>query len=163
MIFFAIFMGYAVGSAPLMGYNYGAQNKAEMKNLFKKSLIIVAVTSVIMTGISEALAYPLMSMFRQGEEVTGIAVNGFRIYAVIFLMCGFNMYGSSLFTSLNNGLISALISFLRSIVFQVTFVMTLPMVMGINGVWSAGVFADVASLTVTVIFVICYRKKYQYV
>lgn len=163
MIFFAIFMGYAVGSAPLMGYHYGAQNKAEMKNLFKKSLIIVAITSVLMTGLSEALAHPLMSMFQQSEEVTQIAVNGFRIYSIIFLMCGFNMYGSSLFTSLNNGLISALISFLRSIVFQVTFVMLLPMVMGINGVWSAGVFADIASIIITVIFVVCYRKKYEYV
>ncbi len=162
MVFFAIFMGYSVGCAPLMGYHYGAQNKDEMKNLFKKSLIITAVLSIVMFGLTEGLAYPLMSMFKQNENITGIAVNGFRIYAVIFLMCGFNIYGSSLFTSLNNGLVSALISFLRSIVFQVTFVMTLPLIMGINGVWSAGVFADVASIIITTIFVICYRKRYGY-
>ncbi|MDE7453232.1 MAG: MATE family efflux transporter [Clostridia bacterium] len=162
MVFFAIFMGYAVGSAPLMGYNYGAQNRDEMKNLFKKSLIIISVLSFAMFGLTEGLAHPLMAMFRHSEEITKIAVHGFRIYAVIFIMCGFNIYGSSLFTSLNNGLISALISFLRTIVFQVTFVMTLPLIMGINGVWSAGVFADVASIIITVIFVICYRKKYGY-
>ena len=163
MVFFAIFMGFSVGCAPLMGYHYGAQNKDEMKNLFKKSLIIVSVLALVMMGLTEGLAGPLMSMFKQNENITGIAVHGFRIYAVIFLMCGFNIYGSSLFTSLNNGLVSALISFLRSIVFQVTFVMTLPLIMGIDGVWSAGVFADVASLIITTIFVICYRKKYGYV
>jgi len=163
MIFFAIFMGYSVGCAPLMGYHYGAQNRDEMKNLFKKSLIITAITAVVMTAMTEGLAYPLMAMFKQSEEITQIAVHGFRIYSVIFLMCGFNIYGSSLFTSLNNGLVSALISFLRSIVFQVTFVMVLPLFMGIEGVWSAGVFADVASLIITTIFIICYRKKYGYV
>ncbi|MDE6505271.1 MAG: MATE family efflux transporter, partial [Clostridia bacterium] len=162
MIFFAIFMGYAVGSAPLMAYNYGAGNKAEMQNLFKKSFIIMAVTGVAMAALSEALALPLMSMFRQEESITQIAVHGFRIYALIFLMCGFNIYGSSLFTSLNNGLISALISFLRTIVFQVTFVMVLPMLLDIDGVWCAGLFSDFASLIVTVIFIVTMRKRYGY-
>ncbi len=162
MIFFTIFMGYSVGCAPLMGYHYGAQNKDEMKNLFKKSLIITAITAVVMFGMTEGLAYPLMAMFRQSEEITGIAVHGFRIYSVIFVLCGFNIYGSSLFTSLNNGLVSALISFLRSIVFQVTFVMVLPIFMGIEGVWCAGVFSDIASFIITLIFVLCYRKKYGY-
>ena len=162
MVFFAIFMGYSVGCAPLMGYHYGAQNKPEMKNLFKKSLIIIAVLAVAIIAMTEGLARPLMSMFRQSAEITDIAVHGFRIYSVIFVLCGFNIYGSSLFTSLNNGLVSALISFLRSIVFQVTFVMVLPLVMGIDGVWCAGVFSDVASFIITLIFVLCYRKRYGY-
>lgn len=162
MIFFAIFMGYAVGCAPLMAFNFGAQNRAEMKNLFKKSMIIMAVTAITMSSLSQALAYPLMAMFKQNEAITEIAVRGFRIYSLIFLFCGFNMYGSSLFTSLNNGLVSALISFLRSIVFQVTAVMLLPLFMGIDGVWTAGVFSDIGSLTVTVIFMITMNKKYGY-
>lgn len=163
MVFFAIFMGYSVGCAPLMGYHFGAQNKDEMKNLFKKSLIVTAVAAAIMIILTEGLADPLMSMFNHDEEITGIAVHGFRIYSVIFVLCGFNIYGSSLFTSLNNGLVSALISFLRSIVFQVTFVMVLPLVMGIDGVWCAGVFSDIASFIITLIFVLCYRKKYGYI
>lgn len=162
MIFFSIFMGYAVGSAPLMGYNYGAQNREEMRNLFKKSLIIMAVTGVLMTGLSEALAGPFIGMFGYGEELYEMAVRGFRIFAAVFVIVGFNMYGSSLFTSLNNGLVSALISFLRTIVFQVTAVMVLPMFMGLDGVWTAGLFSDVMALTVTVIFVLCYRKRYGY-
>lgn len=162
MIFFAIFMGYAVGSAPLMGYNYGAGNKSEMKNLFKKSMIIMGVTGLAMFGLSEALAYPFMKIFGYEQHVFEMALRGFRIYAGIFLMCGINIYGSSLFTSLNNGLISALISFLRTIVFQVTAVMVLPLFMGLDGVWSAGLVSDALSLIVTTVFVIVYHKKYGY-
>ena len=162
MIFFAIFMGYAVGSAPLMGYNFGAGNKAEMKNLFKKSMIIMGVTGLVMFGLSEALAYPFMKIFGYEQHVFEMALRGFRIYSGIFLLCGINIYGSALFTSLNNGLISALISFLRSVVFQLTAVLVLPIFMGLDGVWSAGLVADLLSLIVTVIFIIAYHKKYGY-
>lgn len=162
MIFFSMFMGYAVGSAPLMAYNYGAQNKREMQNLFRKSLIIMAVTGVLMLALSEALAPPFIGMFGYGEELYRMTLRGFRIYAVIFLLVGFNIYGSSLFTSLNNGLVSALISFLRTIVFNVTAVMVLPIFWGLDGVWSAGVFADILSLAVTVAFTVALHKKYGY-
>lgn len=162
MIFFAMFMGYSVGSAPLMGYNYGAGNKAEMKNLFKKSMIITLITGLSMFGLSEALAYPFMKIFGYEQHVFEMALRGFRIYSVIFLMCGFNVYGSSLFTSLNNGLVSALISFLRSVVFQITAVMVLPIFMGLDGVWSAALVADVLSLMVTFAYMIAYHKRYGY-
>ncbi len=163
MVFFSIFMGYAVGSAPLMGYNYGAQNRDEMRNIFKKSMIIMAVTGLFMTALSEALASPLMAMFSRDKTVYEMAVRGFRIYSVVFLIVGFNVYGSSLFTALNNGLISALISFLRTIVFQISAVMVLPIFMGLDGVWTAGLFSDLGALIVAVIFIITKRKKYGYV
>ncbi len=162
-VFFSIFMGYAVGSAPLMGYNYGAQNRDEMRNIFKKSMIIMAVTGLAMTALSEALASPLMAMFSRDKAVYDMAVRGFRIYSVVFLIVGFNVYGSSLFTALNNGLISALISFLRTIVFQISAVMVLPIFMGLDGVWTAGLFSDAGALIVAVIFIITKRKKYGYV
>ncbi|MDE6585708.1 MAG: MATE family efflux transporter [Clostridia bacterium] len=162
MVFFSMFMGYAVGSAPLMGYNFGADNKPEMKNLFKKSMLIMLVTGVAMFGISEALAYPFMKIFGYEQHVFDMALRGFRIYSVIFLMCGFNIYGSALFTSLNNGLVSALISFLRTVVFQITAVMVLPIFMGLDGVWSAALVADVLALIVTVIFIVCCHKRYGY-
>ncbi len=162
MIFFSIFMGYAVGSAPIMGFHYGAQNKAEMKNIFKKSLIIMGVAGLAMFGLSEALASPFMRLFGYEEAVYQMALRGFRIYAIVFLFVGFNIFGSSLFTALNNGLVSALISFLRTIVFQVAAVMVLPIFIGLDGVWTAGLFSDLCALIVAVIFILCYRKKYGY-
>lgn len=162
MIFFSIFMGYAVGSAPLIAFNYGAGNDAELKNLFRKSLIITAIAGVLMTGLSEALAYPIIKLFGFDGELFDMTLRGFRIYALAFLLTGFSVFGSSLFTALNNGLISALISFLRTLVFQIAAVMLLPLLWKLDGVWSAICFAEAASVMVTVIFVLCFRKRYKY-
>ncbi len=162
MIFFSMFMGFSVGSAPLMGYNFGAQNKEEMRNLFKKSLIIMGLGGLLMFGLSEALAWPFIKMFGYEQAVFDMALRGFRIYACVFLASGISIYASSLFTSLNNGLISAMISFLRSVVFQITAVMVLPIFWGLDGVWSAACFAEIFSIIISVVCIICFRKKYGY-
>ena len=162
MIFFSMFMGFAVGSAPLMGFNYGAQNKEEMRNLNKKSLIINIVGGLLMFALSEALAYPFIKMFGYEQAVFDMALRGFRIYACVFLTAGLSVYASSLFTALNNGLISGLISFSRSIIFQIAAVMILPIFWGIDGVWSAACFAEVASLCISLGCIIGFRKKYGY-
>lgn len=162
MIFFSVFMGYAVGSAPLIAFNYGAQNRAELKNLFKKSVIIVAAAGLMMTGLSEALAKPAIMLFGFDGELFEMTVRGFRIYSAAFAITGFSVFGSSLFTALNNGVISAVISFLRTLVFQIAAVMLLPLVWGIDGVWSAVVFAELASLIVASAFMLANGKRYGY-
>ena len=162
MIFYAIFMGYAVGSAPLFAYNYGADNREELKNLFKKSMIITAVSGISMTVLSEALAYPFFKIFGYNVEIFDMTLRGFRIYAPAFLIAGFSYFGSSMFTALNNGLVSGIISFMRTLVFQVAAVLVFPIFFGIDGVWSATVLAEIISLAVTAVFVIALRKKYGY-
>lgn len=162
MIFFAMYMGYAVGSAPLMGYNYGAQNRREMQNLYKKSLIIMAVTGLSMFALSEALASPFIKIFGYEQSLYEMTLRGFRIYAFIFILVGFNVYASALFTSLNNGLISALMSFLRTIVFQISAVMILPIFMGLDGVWTASLFSDILAFVISTAFQFAYHKKYGY-
>ncbi len=161
MIFYSLFMGYTVGSAPLIAYNYGAQNKDELKNLFKKSLLILGITGIAMTALSEALGYPFVKMFGYTDELFDMTLRGFRIYSCVFLIVGFNMFGSSLFTALNNGLVSAVISSLR-IAFCITAVMVFPLVWGIDGVWAAASFAEVFAIASTLLFVFLFRKKYGY-
>lgn len=162
MIFFSIFMGYAVGCAPLIAFNFGAKNNEELRNLFKKSLIIMAVSGLLMTGLSEALASPIIMLFGFDGELFEMTLRGFRIYSVAFMITGFSVFGSSLFTALNNGLVSAVISFLRTLVFQIAAVMVCPIFMGLDGVWSATCFAEVLALAVTVICIFICRKKYYY-
>ncbi len=162
MIFFSIFMGYAVGCAPLIAFNFGAKNNEELRNLFKKSLIIMAVSGLLMTGLSEALASPIIMLFGFDGELFEMTLRGFRIYSVAFMITGFSVFGSSLFTALNNGLVSAVISFLRTLVFQIAAVMVCPVFMGLDGVWSATCFAEVLALAVTVICIFICRKKYYY-
>lgn len=162
MIFFSIFMGYAVGCAPLIAFNFGAKNNEELRNLFKKSLTIMAFSGLLMTGLSEALASPIIMLFGFDGELFEMTLRGFRIYSVAFMITGFSVFGSSLFTALNNGLVSAVISFLRTLVFQIAAVMVCPIFMGLDGVWSATCFAEVLALAVTVICIFICRKKYYY-
>lgn len=162
MIFFSMFMGYAVGSAPLIAFNFGAQNGEELKNLFKKSMVIMAASGVLMTGLSEALASPVIMLFGFDGELFEMTLRGFRIYSAAFLITGFSVFGSSMFTALNNGLVSAVISFLRTLVFQIVTVMVCPVFMGLDGVWAATCFAEILALAVTVICIFACRKKYGY-
>ena len=162
-IFAAIYIGYAIGSAPLVGFNYGSQNKKELKNLLKMSVFILAVTGVVMTILSFTLARPLSSIFvGYDKELCDMTVVGMRFYSFSFLLCGFNIFGSAFFTALGNGLISALISFLRTLVFQCISVIVLPIFFALNGVWAAIIVAESSSLVLTVIFLLANAKRYGY-
>lgn len=162
-IFCAAFIGYSVGATPVIGYNYGADNRRELNNVLKKSLIIIAVCSAAMFALSIALNYPLAYIFvRKNPELFSMTRRGFYICACIFAVMGFNIFGSAFFTALNNGLVSAIISFLRTLLFQVVFVMCLPLLWGLDGIWAANVFAETCALAVTFTLFMCHRKKYGY-
>lgn len=162
-IFCSAFIGYSVGVAPIISFNLGAGNRRELKNVFKKSLIIIAVASVLMFGLAMALSYPLPYIFvGYNAELFALTRRGFIICSFIFLVMGFNIFGSAFFTALNNGLISAVISFLRTLLFQILCVIVLPMLWGVDGIWAANVFAEILAVTVTAIFLIAFRNKYGY-
>ena len=163
LVFLAVYIGFAIGSAPLIGYNYGADNRPELKNLFRKSVIILAVFSLSMLMAAFLLAKPLATIFVGYDmELWKITVRGFLIYALSFLLCGFNIFGSSMFTALNNGLISAVISFVRTLVCQIAAVLILPVFWGLDGIWFSIVAAELAALLLTVFCVVIFRKKYHY-
>lgn len=163
MIFLAAFIGYSIGTAPIISYHYGAENYRELKSLLKKSLVLIAITSVFMLALSETLAWPLSSIFvGYDAELMQLTLRGFRIYSFTFLFAGFAIYGSSFFTALNDGLTSALISFLRTLVFQIAAVMLLPLIWKIDGIWYSIVVAEAMAFVVTILFLQLKRAKYHY-
>lgn len=163
MIFLAAFIGYSVGTAPVIGFHFGAENRDELKSLLKKSVRIIAVFAVVMLVLAIVLAYPLASIFVSYDAgLMELTVHAFMIFSFSFLFAGFSIFGSSFFTALNNGLISAAISFLRTLVFQIAAVIILPLIFGLDGIWYSIVVAEVVSVIVTVIFLIAKRKKYGY-
>ena len=162
-IFNAIFLGYSIGSAPLVSYHYGAGNHDELKNLFQKSLRLIGIWGLMLFILAQLIARPLAAIFvGYDADLFSMTQNGFRIYCIAYLINGFNIYGSSFFTALNNGLISAAISFLRTLVFQLAAVLLLPLLLGINGIWSAVAVAELLTLGLTVTFFVRNRKKYHY-
>lgn len=163
-VFIAVFIGFVIGTAPLIGFHFGADNRAELKNLFRKSLIIIGATAVLMTLGAELLAQPLSQIFAGYDPVLmDMTTRGFRIYSLSFLVCGFSIFGSSMFTALNNGLVSAAISFLRTLIFQVAAVLALPLAWGLDGIWFSIVAAELAALMVTVACFFMFRKRYHYI
>ena len=163
MIFSAAFMGYTIGTAPVVGYHDGAKNYTELKGLLRKSLIIIGAFGVSMLLLGELLARPLAAVFvSYDEELMTLTISGFRIFALSFVFMGYAIYSSGFFTALNDGLTSALISFLRTLVFQTAAVLLLPLVWGIDGVWVSIVAAEFMAVIFSAIFLITKRKKYHY-
>lgn len=163
-IFVAILFGYVTGAAPIIGYHFGAQNHGELKNLFKKSMVIMALGGFALAGLIVLSADILSGIFVGYDavlfEMTKRAV---LISAFAFLICGINIFGSGFFTALNNGLISAVISFLRTVVFQVAAVMILPIFWEIDGIWWSMVVSELLSFMVTMFFLAKYKNRYHYI
>lgn len=162
-IFLATFIGYSIGSAPIVGYHFGARNHNELKNLFRKSMRLIGGWGVLLMLLAFVLSGPLAQFFVGYDiELLAMTSHGLRLYALAFLVSGFNIYGSAFFTALNNGLVSAVISFLRTLVFQMAAVLVLPMLLGLNGIWLAVLVAELLALGVTLQFFIRKKKVYHY-
>ncbi len=162
-IFSAVFFGFTMGVAPIVGYNFGAKNYSELKNLRKKSLWIIGVFGVAMLLLAQVFAVAVSKLFVGYDKVLLLlTINGFRIFAISFIFAGFGIFVSGFFTALNDGLTSALIAFLRTFVFQVIAILTLPNMLGIDGVWISVVVAEFMSLVLGAFFLIIKKKKYNY-
>ena len=162
-IFIAIFLGYAYGSAPIVACNYGARRTEELQNVLKKSLKLILGTGISLFLIATVFAGVLSGLFvGYDAELYRLTVRGFHLYAISFLLCGFNIYGSSFFTALNNGVVSAAISFLRTVVFEVAAILILPVFFGVDGIWCAITVAELASILITIGAFSALRRRYQY-
>ena len=162
-IFVAIYVGYAVGSAPIVGFHYGAKNHNELKNLLRKSTLLMASSGVVLTILAMALAGPLAKIFVGYDQgLYDLTRHAFRVFAYSFLLAGFNIFASSFFTALNNGAVSAAISFLRTLLFQTASVLLLPLVLGVDGVWWAIFAAEVFASLISVAFLFAKRERYHY-
>lgn len=162
-IFIGVFIGYSIGASPIISYHYGAGNRVELRNLFRKSLAILGAGSILLTAAALALAGPIATLYvGYDPALHAMSYRAFGLYALSFLLCGFNVFGSAFFTALNNGLVSAVIAFARTLVFQVLAILALPLLLGIDGVWLSAGVGELLALGVTVFFFVRMRGRYQY-
>ena len=162
-IFSGTYLGYAIGTAPIIGYHYGAQNTNELKSLLRKSIKLIAITSLVMTGIAELSSKLLASIFVSYDiGLLEITTRAIKLFSLSYIISGFNIFSSSFFTALNNGMVSAIISFFRTLVFQIIMIFVLPLIFGLDGIWFSVVFAEILSLIISIIFFVFNRKKYKY-
>lgn len=163
-IFAAVFIGYSIGSAPIIGYHYGAGSYDELKGLFLKSMILISIWNIIFTAAAIALSGLLSGIFVGYDlALMELTKHGFCLYSLSFLIMGFNIFGSAFFTALGNGIVSALISFLRTLLFQIVSVLVLPLIWGIDGIWLSVVAAELLAVVVTIVFFVKNGKRYHYI
>lgn len=162
-IFVAIYIGYAIGCAPITGYHFGAQNHGELKNMLRKSAFLSAISGVVLTILAIVLSSPLAKLFvGYDEELYELTRHAFSLFSYSFLLAGFNIFTSSFFTALNNGAVSAAISFMRTLIFQTSSVLILPIFLGVDGIWWAITVAEVFAFILSLIFLFAKREKYHY-
>ena len=162
-IFSAVFVGYAVGTAPIISYNDGARNYKELRGILKKSIVTIGILGILMTVIAELFAAPLSAIFvGYSEKLMEMTVHGFRWFALAFPFMGYAIFASSFFTALGDGLTSALVSFLRTLVFQLGAVLLLPLIMGLDGIWLSVAVAELVAVLFSALFILLKRKKYRY-
>lgn len=163
MIFVAMFFGFSVGTAPVIGFHFGAQNHGELKSLLRKSLTVISVFSVCMFALALGLAKPLSLLFvGYDETLMEMTLHAFFIFSFSFFFSGFAIYGSSFFTALNDGVTSAMISFLRTLVFQIAAVLIFPLIWKLDGIWISIVAAEAMAVVVSAAFLVAKREKYHY-
>lgn len=162
-IFIAVFLGFSIGSAPIVSYNYGAENYNELRNVFRRSLIILATIAIVLTIAAIALAGPLASIFvGYDQQLFLLTRKAFMIYSMSFILVWINLYTSAFFTALNNGLISAIVSFSRTLIFEVGAVLLIPYIFGIDGIWLSISVAEAFAIVMSIIFLAANKKRYHY-
>ena len=162
-IFVAIFVGYSIGSSPIISFHYGAENQKELRNMFRKSVFLVGVGGVVMALAAFLMAQPLAKLFVGYDEALFLLTrNAMKLYSLAFLFAGFNIFVSSLFTALNNGTVSAIVSFFRALVLQIGMVLLLPSLIGPDGLWLAAFATESCALLVDIFFLMKNRKRYGY-
>lgn len=163
LVFQAVFIGYAVGTAPVIGYHYGAQDHGELRGLRQRSTVIIAMFAAAMFAAAQLLGRPLSLLFVGYDQgLLALTAHAFTIFSFSFLLSGFAIFGSSFFTALNNGLVSAAIAFLRTLVFQVAAVLIFPLIWKLDGIWISIVAAELMAALTTAAFLAAMRKKYGY-
>ena len=162
-IFIAVFIGYTIGTAPIISYHYGAEHHGELRNIRRKSYILMGAAGIVMMTLSQLLALPMAKIFVGYDEVLlEMTTHAFKLFAFSFILAGANIFTSSFFTALNNGGVSAAISFLRTLVFQMLSVLLLPVILGLDGIWWAITVAEIFAFIISMIFLAAKKSKYHY-
>ena len=163
-IFNGVYMGYSMGVTPIVGYHYGADNKDEIKSLLKRSLVLILIVSLVLTGVAELSSEMLAKIFVSYDiDLLHFTTNAIRIFSLSYIIKGFNIFTSAFFTGLNNGIVSGVISFLRTFVFQIIMIFVLPLLFDLNGLWMAVIFAEIIALGVSFMYFVKNRIKYEYI
>ena len=159
----ALFMGFSQGISPVVSFNHGSRNHAQLKQVYKTAMIFTVAASVTVFLFAQFAGDAVVTVFaRRGTMVWQLASHGFSVFAMGFLFSGLNIFSSALFTALGNGKVSAVISFVRTFGLIITSLLILPALLGVDGVWLAIPIAELGSTLLSLYYRKRYTQVYQY-
>lgn len=163
-LFSLVFIGYNMGIAQVVSYNYGAQNHPELTSLLRKSRILIGICGLLLCAASMLAAPAIASTFIGSghAHLHDLSTHATRIYMLCFLLSSFNLFASAWFTALGNGKISVVVAMVRTLVLELGCVFLLPLLIGIDGIWAAIAVAEVFAFILSTTLIQIYRKKYGY-
>ncbi len=162
-MFNSLYMGFAIGVAPVISYNYGSRNNVMLRRVFKICTTFIVASAAVVSVLALLGSSVVVEIFTpKGTQTYEIARNGFFLFSLNYFFAGVNIFSSSLFTALSNGKVSAIISFMRTFGFIVVSILVLPELLGVNGVWLAVPVAEFLTVFVSVWFMWKKKEVYQY-
>ena len=162
-LFLAMFLGYSMGISPVVGFNYGARNRPELRSLRRKSIVLLSLAALVVGTAGLCFSDSIASFFADGDlEFRDMAARAFRLYSFSYFLSHYNIFASAFFTALNNGKVSAVISFSRTILLQVGAILLLPCVLGLDGIWLAMPLSELICSLLSFILFQAYRRRYGY-
>lgn len=157
-IFMPVF-GLNNGMVPIIAYNFGAGKKERMLKTLKLS--IAYAVGIMLAGFAVFQIFPaaLFALFDASETMLVIGVPALRVISISFLFAGFCIVCGSMFQALGNGVYSMIVSIARQLVVLLPVAYLLSLFGNVNYVWWAFPIAEIASMTMTVFFLVrIYRK-----
>ena len=159
-LFLAVFYGVSMSAVPVVGYQLGKKNVAELRSLRKNGMLLMGAFGVLMTALSFALAEPVSRVFvGYNPELTALSTLALRIISFSFLLSGITTYSSSYFTGLNQGSASLAVATVKGFAGPLAMVFLLPLVMGSDGLWYSTPAAEVLALLTAVPLFLWWIKR----
>ena len=158
--FIAFYMGIAVATAPVVSYNLGARNYEKIKETTDYSFITIIVSSILITAISLLFGKQIIHLFVDDGHVFNLTWDALKLFSLVFLFIGYNVFISGYFTALGNGFLSALVSSLRSLILVVIFLILLPKVIDVSGIWLAMPLSEAVTIFIAFNLYRKYGKNY---
>lgn len=139
----SIILGIAVGSQPIIGYNYGAGKYDRVKETLKKVLIISFAVGTVGFILFQTIPDKLIAIFGSGnQKYIDFACLSFRTYLMLCMLNAIQVPAGIFFQAIGKSIISAILSISRQIALLIPAMIILGNIFGIIGVLAAGPVAD---------------------
>jgi putative MATE family efflux protein len=159
LIFMPVF-GLNQGALPIIGYNFGARNKARLMETYKKAILVAMIIMAVGTLLFQLFPEDILLVFNATPEMLHIGVRALRIISVGFVFAGFAIVSITLFQALAHGILTMVLSLMRQMIFTLPLAWFLAAFFGLDYFWLCYPMSEtLAVIILSFVVVHIYRKE----